>query len=397
MQATLSETPVFDADLFSPEALREPYPHYRRLRDLGPLARLAEPDVYVLSRFDVVHDALRASEVLVSGQGVGFSPAFNQWGGPNLLASDGDMHQRMKTEVLRPLLPGQLRKQRPFLKEMIASRIDTLVDAGPFEAMEQIARVLPTMAISALVGLPEEGRARMLDWAAATFNAIGPPRAEYAADAALLGEARVFMGGQTRDTVRAGSWAHALFDAMNAGRLSEAEAKGALSAYVIPSLDTTILSKGHLLYNLATNPDQWRKLRGDPSLIPGAVVEGVRHSSVVRWFSRLAVRDYPVADAHIPEGARVMLVYGSANRDERRFPDPDRFEVTRDARAQLAWGTGTHMCGGLHLARLEMEVMLEALVERCEVLEAGEPEMTGNRGLYGYARLPLELRSTARA
>ena len=355
MQATLAETPVFETDLFLPETLRAPYGHYRALRDMGPLARLRDPDIYVLARFDGVHDALRASDTLVSGQGVGFSPAFNTWRGPNLLSSDGDMHQRMKTEVLRPLLPGQLRRQRPTLKAMISDRIRALVGTGEFDAMAAIARLLPTMAISVLVGLEEAGRARMLDWAAATFNALGPPRPEFAADAALLNEARDYIAVQERDTVKPGSWAQALFDARDAGRLSEAEAKGALSAYIIPSLDTTILSKGNLLFDLATNPDQWRKLKADPSLIPAAIIEGVRHNAVVRWFSRMAVRDYPVGGELIPEGARVMLIYGSVNRDERRFPDPDRFDIARDARAQLAWGTGTHMCGGMHLARLEME------------------------------------------
>ena len=285
--------------------------------------------------------------------------------------------------MLRPLLPGQLRKHRTMLKAMITERIEALVDHGPFDAMEEIARVLPTRAISVLVGLPEDGRAAMLDWAAATFNSIGPESDEFKAWFALLGQAREFLLRQDRDTVREGSWAHALFDAVEAGRLSLAEAKGAMSAYVLPSLDTTILSKGHLLFNLARNPDQWRLLRDDPKLIPNAVIEAVRHSAVVRWFSRVAVADYAVEDQVIPRGARVMLIYGAANRDERRFPDPDRFDVRRDARAQLSWGTGAHMCGGMHLARLEMEVMLEALVEHCAEIEAEKWVMGANRGLYG--------------
>ena len=86
-----------------------------------------------------------------------------------------------------------------------------------------------------------------------------------------------------------------------------------------------------------------------------------------------------------------MLLYGSANRDERRYADPDRFDVTRDARDHLAWGTGPHMCAGMHLARIEMEVLLEALVEANVTLEAGQPEMGANRGLYGFTKLPLRI------
>src|SRR3546814_985983 len=93
----------------------------------------------------------------------------------------------------------------------------------------------------------------------------------------------------------------------------------------------------------------------------------------------------------IPKGARVMILYGCANRDERRFENPDRFDVTRDARDHLGWGTGPHMCAGMHLARMEMEVLLEALVEADVRLEAGEPVLAANAGLYGFAELPLRL------
>lgn len=385
--------PLYTQDLFAADALRSPFSHYRAIRDLGPVVRLRDPDVYMLSRFDDVRDALRAPDALASGDGVGFNDLVNRPGLPNVIQSDGEQHKRLKSEVMRPLLPGRLRPHRDGLKNLIAGRIRALVDTGPFDAMDGIARVLPTVAISELVGLPEEGRAAMLDWAAATFNAIGPLRTGFEADLALLMEARSYLGKLDRASVREGSWARTLFDAAAAGRLSEQEARGALSAFVLPSLDTTILAKGHLLLNLARAPEQWRRLRQDPSLIPSAVLEGVRHSSVIRWFSRVARGDYRVGDQVIPDGARVMLLYGSANRDERQYPDPDAFDVRRDARSHLAWGSGLHMCAGMHLARIEMEVMLEALVECCAALDAAEPEVHANRGLYGFAKLPFELRS----
>ena len=391
----MSEIPVYPHDLFAPEALREPFGHYRALRDIGPVARLDDPDVYVLARFTEVRDALRAHDVLASGDGVGFNHIVNTPGGPNIIQSDGELHDRLKAEVMRPLRPGQLRQYREGLKAMIGARIRDLVDAGPFEAIAEVAQLLPTQAISQLVGLPEEGRAAMLDWAAATFNALGPVRPGFDVDFALLKQARAYQFSLGRDNVREGSWARTLFDAAEAGRLTEAEARGALSAYVLPSLDTTILAKGHLLHNLARNPDGWRKVKENPALIPGAVLEGVRHSSVIRWFSRMARADYPVGGHVIPAGGRVMVIYAAANRDERQFADPDRFDVTRNARSHLSWGQGAHMCAGMHLAQLEMEVMLEALVEHCGALESGVPEVHANRGLYGFTRLPFELRSAA--
>ncbi|OJW27986.1 MAG: hypothetical protein BGO51_12810 [Rhodospirillales bacterium 69-11] len=229
----------------------------------------------------------------------------------------------------------------------------------------------------------------MLTWAATTFNQIGPD--VDLDEFGVLAEARSFMSSLSPATVRSGSWTGDLFKAVDSGRLSLAEAMAAISAYVIPSLDTTILSKGHLLYDLAQNPDQWTKLRENPEKIPFAVLEGVRRNAVVRWFSRFAVEDYEVDGALVPKDSRVMLLYGSANRDERRYANPDSFDVDRDARDQLCWGTGTHMCAGMHLARLEMEVMLEALVEADVEVTAGPPTVSLNRGLYGYSELPFRI------
>lgn len=388
--ATVTRAPHSDLDLFADESLRDPFADYRRLRDLGPLVKLASPDVYAMARYDDVRDALRASEILISGEGVGFSEVFNAPKGKNVLQTDGEVHRRMRAAVTRPLRPGHLDEARPRFKAMIAGRIAELAGTGEFDAMGKLARFLPVEAIAHLVGLEPEGRERLLEWAAAVFNAIGPVQDPH--DIESIKAAFAYMSTLNPNRVRKGSWAGQLFEAADEGAISLPEAMGAISAYVVPSLDTTILAKGHLLHNLARDPAQWALLRERPDLIPAAVLEGVRHSSVIRWFSRVAVKDYPVADQVVPAGARVMLLYGSANRDERHYPDPDRFDVTRDARDHLAWGRGVHMCAGLYLARMEMEVMLEALVESGVTPRTGAPVVGANKGLFGFNALPYELR-----
>ena len=381
--------PRLDLELFEEASLRDPFEDYRALRDAGPLVRLRQPDVYAIGRFADVQAALRDDSRLISGEGVGFSETFNALKGNNVLQSDGDLHRRMRATVMKPLTPARLSQARGDLKELVAARIAALAGTGQFEAMAALASFLPVRAVSHLVGLPEAGRERMLEWAGAAFNAIGPHQDP--ADVASMKVVLVFMSSLRPDAVREGSWAAQLFDAVGTGKLSMPEAMGAISAYIVPSLDTTILAKGHLLYNLARHPEQWAMLRARPELIPAAVLEGVRHSSVLRWFSRVATADYPVGDAVVPQGARVMLLYGSANRDERHYADPDRFDVTRDARDHLAWGTGPHMCAGMSLARIEMEVLLEALVEAKVALRTGTPVAGTNAGLYGFASLPFEI------
>lgn len=381
--------PESDIDLFADGSLRDPFDDYRRLRDLGPVVKLARPDVYALARFDDVRDALRASDVLKSGEGVGFSDSFNSNKGKNVLQSDGELHRRMRGAVMRPLKPGHLDAARPQFKAMMAGRVAELINAGEFDAMERLARFLPVEAIAHLVGLEPEGRERMLEWAAATFNLIGPDQDPN--DLSTLASARNYMRSLSATKVRPESWASQLFLAGEEGAITPAEALNAISAYVIPSLDTTILAKGSLLLNLATNPGEWEKLRSRPELIPSAVLEGVRHSSVIRWFARVPAIDYPIGDGVVPAGARLMLLYGSANRDERQYPEPDRFDVARNPRDHLGWGRGEHMCAGLHLARMEMEVMLEVLIESGCTPWAGTPIVGANRGLYGLNALPYRL------
>ena len=381
-----------DIDLFAQASLKDPFDDYRQLRDAGPLVRLRDPEVYAIGRFADVQAALRDDARLISGEGVGFSDAFNAPKGMNVIQSDGDLHRRMRATMMKPLTPATLKRARADFKAMVCTRVGALAGAGEFDAMSRLAALLPVQAVSHFVGLPDVGRERMLEWAAAAFNVIGPNQDP--GDLAQLMELRAFMGGLSEAAVREGSWAGDLFAAARSGKLSLEEAMAALSAYIIPSLDTTILANGHLLYNLARHPEQWALLNQRPELIPAAVLEGVRHSSVLRWFSRVAAVDYPVEDSVMPQGARVMLLYGCANRDERRYAEPDRFDITRDARDHLAWGTGPHMCAGMNLARIEMEVLLEALVEARVTLTSNDPVMGTNSGLYGFTALPLRLDRT---
>lgn len=397
----LSQTcPVYDVDLVSPEALRDPFEHYRRIRDLGPVVHLTHPDVYAIGRFSDVRRALRSPDVLVSTKGIGFNDIVNApMEQPPVIRSAGERHRKLRGLLSKPLMPAALEEQREMLKALISSRLDIIVDQGEFDAVTAIARHLPMEAISVLVGLPEEGRANMLRWASASFNSAGPLNRDGTMDAQLIEDFEIFR--EVNDYflevnpahLRPGSWVSMLFQAAKAGDLRLEEARAAMSAFVLPSLDTTIYAKGNLLYNLGRNPDQWRLLRNNPELIPGAVLEGVRYSATVRWFSRVAVQDYQAEDYVIPEGGRVMLLYGAANRDERHYPHADRFDVTRNPLDQLGWGAGPHMCAGMHLAKLEMQVLLEAMVERVARIEVGSPVIGVNRGLYGFDCLPISMHS----
>ncbi len=352
-----------------------------------------------IGRFLDVQAALRAADILISGEGIGFNEIANhQTPERGVLTSDGERHQKLRGVLARPLGPGALEERRALLKSLIDAQVKSLVGRETFEGVASLAQHLPLKAVTLLVGLDEKSRAKMLNWASAFFNSLRPlPEKaedltlELRADLELLKDLRAFFSSVDPAGLAPGSWSAELFDAVGAGRLTDSEARGALRAFVLPSLDTTIYAKANLLFNLARFPDEWRRLREDRSLTPIAIVESVRHSAVVRAFSRYAAEDYSAGGVFLPKGTRVMVMFGSANRDERRYEKPELFDVSRNPRDQLGWGTGPHMCVGMHLAKLEMELLLEALLDHVETIEADEPTFGINAGLYGIDRLPMRL------
>jgi cytochrome P450 len=370
-------------DLFSDEAIRDPYPLYRQIRDSAPAVWLPAHEVWALGRFADVRAALRADETLISGRGVALNDFLNAQPS-TLISSDGETHRAWRSVVMKPMMPSALVEVRAEVERLADALLAELVARESFDGIADFARHLPVAVVSHLVGLPEAGRERMLEWAKATFNSLGPlnARARAAGEASL--EMRAYARGVERAQLRPNGWAARLFDAVDRGEIEAADVGGLLISYIAPSLDTTILGAGSLLYLLGTHPDEYARVRANPALIPATVSEALRFESPVRAFTRLATKDYRADDIAIPEGDRVLILYGSANRDERRYTDPDHFDVMRDARDQLAFGYGVHRCAGGHLAQLELEALLRALVERVRRIEVSEPQVLMSNMLRGH-------------
>lgn len=386
----MTDFPIYDQDIFDREALRHPFDHYRAIRDLGPVVQLGDTGFLAMGRFANVQRALRTPEVLISGKGVGLNEVMNSLP-PNILATDGDVHRHLRNNIGRPLMPAALKAHRETFKSMIATQVAECTNNGWFDGVEMLARFLPLTVISHLVGLPEEARSKMLGWGTAGFDLAQPFKPELAELLPILAEAVEFINTVDRSALRPGSWSELLFQEVDKGRMSEADVYATIGGYTLPSLDTTIHSKSGMLHFIGSNPDQWKILKADRSLVSSAVLESVRLSSVVRWFTRVAETDYSEGDAFVPNGSRVLLLYGGANRDERRYANPERFDVRRNPTDQLGWGTGPHMCIGMHLAKLEMEVLLEALLENVDRIDVGEPVPSPNGGLYGFETLQMRL------
>ena len=382
--------PDVDIDIYSAEALANPYENYRIFRDTAPIVRLPKYDLYLMARFADVQGALKNNTLFASGDGVAMNDLMNKAIAGSTLHTDAPYHSTLRSIVSRPLTPARLTELRQGLYDLAENLVERLVAKGDFDAASELAPYLPVTVVSELVGLPEEGRERMLIWAGAVFNSLGPRGLQLTETALpIVDEMVTYARGCTADRVKPGSWVAKLYEAVEAGELRFEQVGPVMGDYLGPSLDTTILATGSAIALFAQHPDQWDKLRANPSMIPNAVNEAIRLESPIQGFSRVLTDDFSVEDQRLHKGARVLVMYASGNRDERRWEDPERFDITRRANEQLGFGHGIHMCMGANLARMEISALLSALIPRVERFELRDAERISNNVLRGYKSLKV--------
>lgn len=383
--AAHGNAPVFDLDLHAESILLNPYPVYQEFRDAGPVVWLERHQMYAISRYAELVEALTNWKVFASGQGVGMNDFVNSIG--STLMMDPPEHDRCRKFNGKPMLPKNIKGLEPRLREVAERTIVELKQRDSFDGVADLASVLPLGVISELVGFPEDGRARMLEWAALGFDAFGMIDDERT-QRGLEGMATASEYMETvPGRLKPGSWADDLMQAEERGELNEGEAVMLMNDYLYPSLDTTIhaLSEGLKLF--ATNPDQWELLRNNRELMPSAISEVVRLSTPIQWFTRKVTQDYELGGVMLPKDTRTVMLFASANRDERKFPDPERFDITRKSTDQLGFGKGKHACMGMPLARLEMHVIFDVMADHVERIAIGEERLAPNTTLHGFAYL----------
>lgn len=385
--STAAAIPAVDGDLYADDTLRDPSALFARIRDAGPVVWLPRNRLYAIGRFDDVRAALRDDATFVSGRGVAANPIANRLGRDTTLNSDGETHERRRRILMRSLGAKALADVHDVLDAEAGRLIEDLVRRPGFDAVGDFGAGLPVAVVARLVGIRPDHR-RMLEWAAATFDGLGPLNRRGLRQMRTALGLVAYTRRLTPQRVAPGSWAASVFAARDRGEVTTAEARALIIDFVAPALDTTILGSAHLLLMLARHPDAWDALREDPALVPAAVVEAVRLASPVRVFTRWCAREAEVGGSVIPRGGRVAVLYAAANRDERRFPEPDRFDLRRDQATHLGWGNGPHTCVGIHLAKLEMQALLRAMLPRVGRIEAGEPRPLMNNTLQGIAALP---------
>jgi cytochrome P450 len=393
--------PSLDIDPFCQGFFDDPFPAHAALRDAGPVVYLPRYELFAIARYQQVQAALTNWRDFSSARGVGLSDFAREkpWRLPSLLLeTDPPLHDRTRKLMDRVLSPAAIRALRADFTAAAEALVDALLERGSFDAVRDLAEAYPLTVFPDAVGMPPENRRFLLPYGNMVFNSFGPRNAFF--EDAVRDAAPVLEWVQAqsrREALAPAGFGAVIHAAADTGEVARDEAEILVRSLLTAGVDTTVNGLGAALYCLARFPVQFERLRADPSLARGAFEEAVRLESPVQTFFRTTVRDVAVGDASdgdvtIGEGRKVLLFLGAANRDPRRWEQPDDYDITRRAAGHVGFGTGIHGCVGAVLARLEGEVVLTALARKVARIEiAGVPQRRYNNTLRGLASLPMRL------
>jgi len=384
-----------------------PYPIYRQLRDEAPVHHNAERRIFSVTRFDDVMHVLKNPEIfssramftMVMAGGNERLPLFHRevlrfmwgmvwkarlnplgfWTSRNLIAEDGERHSSMRAIVNRGFTPRQIAAWESRVREVVEQCVAPLRRGEPFDVVADLAVPVPVTIIAELLGVPTEQHRDFKRW---SDNAIAmttaPDRERRLGDPNSMGAVLEFIIAMKElARARRAQPRDDLISTILSGRdggaaLDIREVIQFVLLLLVAGNETTTNLIGNLTNALLEQPDQLRAVAADPARIPDLVEEGLRYDSPVQVVFRTATQDTELRDVRIPKGAYVGVFLGSANRDERVFPDPDRLDIDRDRFSFPAFGFGVHFCLGASLARLETRVAFEALVPELLRLERSE-------------------------
>ena len=346
----------------------DPYPIYRALRDEAPVYHNPQLGFWALSRHADVLAAIRDWQRFSSSNGVALEAM-----GPeahrvmSFLGLDPPRHDRLRSLVSRGFTPRRVQALEPHIRDLATHYLDRFADRGRGDIIVDFAGRLPMDVVSEMLGVPQQDRDMLRSWADLVVHreegVPDVPPAGLESSAKLL---RYFSEDVTRRRNRP---TDTLTDALIAAeidgdRLTDDEIVAFLFLMIIAGNETTTKLIGNAVFGLWKHPDQRELVEHDPGLIPGWVEETLRYDASSQVLYRTLTTDVEMHGAVMPKGAVVGLIIGSANRDERVFDDPDRFDVKRNNAQSLAFGQGTHFCLGASLARLEGRVALEEIQRR---------------------------------
>lgn len=379
-------------DLYDPASKTvqaDPYPIYRQLRDECPVYRVEGRGMYALSRFADVEAALKDPARFSSAKSVSLVDTPGMV--PTLLTIDPPRHDQLRKLVSRAFTPRRIADLEPRIRELARHLLDDLVD-DRFDAMAY-AGAFPAMVIASLLGVPSGDHERFRAWVEAVITL--DPADMAATDGLQLGDLLRYLSGiiGARKRTREDDLLSALIDAeVDGERLASGEVLGFALLLLGAGFETTKNLIGNGIAILGHKPALRDRMRRDATFVPAVVEEVLRFESPVAMLARWTTAPVELHGTTIPAGRRVLLLYASANRDERAFPEPDRFDPTRVTERHLAFGYGIHYCLGAALARLEARVAFEELLRAAPRYDVVASVRQSSPYIRGYSSLTIATR-----
>ena len=376
--------PDFVYDPSTPEFQDEIWDVYRTMRDEHPVYRDPDDGFFALSRFEDVWEAAHDWETFSNVVAEANSLL------PQMIFMDPPRHTALRRLVSRAFTPRRVAQVEPFVRETARQLIAGVAERGGCEAQHDFAAIVPSLVIAKLIGVPSEHIGEFRAWTGSFIEITGTD--DYAEAAAnIYGLFARLLAERRR--APADDLMTALLDAeVDGQQLSDEELLGFCLLLILAGNDTTSSLIGSGIALLAHDVEQRALLVADPSLWPNAVEELNRVESPTQALSRTATRDVTSHGLTIPAGARVMLLWGAANHDEREFSDPERFDVRRQFSRHLAFSHGVHSCLGANLARIEARVALEEWLGQFPDYELnGEPVRARSIWARAHNRIPVRV------
>ena len=387
--------------------IADPYPAYRRLRELDPVHYSILTRQVVVSRFADVDRILRdhrnfSNNLKRARHSRGIVAARRKLK-PSMLALDPPDHTRLRRLVNRAFTPRSVAKLEDFIRATAHGLIDKVEGADEFDLMKAFAAPLPTIVIARMIGVPERDLDRFKVWSSRLARALEPilsPEEQelvYRSDQQLAEYLTAIIEQRRRE--RRDDLVSRLVEVEEQGdRLTRDETIVMLRLLLIAGNETTTNLIGNGVRALLRHPGQLALLRERPELVPSAVEELLRYDSPVQLDMRIARRDLDIGDSAVPSGTMVGLLIGSANHDRERFRRPDELDITRPDHGNISFGRGIHHCLGAPLARLEGRIALEVLLERFDRIGFGTRPPTYRRSivLRGLEHLEVRVRGRGR-
>lgn len=376
----------------------DPYPYYKRLRDEAPLYRNDERNFWALSRHEDVLKGFRNSTALSNKHGVSLDPVSRNDEAHRVmsfLALDDPAHLRLRTLVSKGFTPRRIRELEARVTEIAVQHLEIALQSDSFDFVDDFAGKLPMDVISELMGVPEEDRVRIRALADGVMHREDGVADVPASAIAASGELLVYYADMVKRRRRnvSDDLTSALVEAeIDGDKLTDDEIMAFLFLMVVAGNETTTKLLANAAYWGFKNPDQLAPVFDDHSQIPLWVEETLRYDTSSQILARAVVEDLTFYGTTVPAGDVLVLLAGSANRDERAFDDPDEYRIGRDIGSKLvSFGGGAHFCLGAHLARMEARVALAELFKRIRGYDVDESASVRvhSSSVRGFAHLPI--------